>query len=113
MKIYCNDCEGIHDTVIYREHTGVVSPDGVWETHGHEVCENCYSEDIEEVTVCDLCGEWFVEEEIGEWHGHYCPTCVEMATEKLDEAVWKVRDDLQADIDTVQDLFAGIAVNLW
>lgn len=62
---YCEDCEEYHR-----------SEDGFTETtYGTLVCNNCRDRNY---TMCDECGEWYINDEVNSINGkYYCDGCVD------------------------------------
>ena len=111
---YCNDCEcEFEEPKEEREHHSELNGMGgiTWESFF--VCPNCGSDWIEEMTKCDLCGEWSRETKIF-GRPDVCDECRRDIEIKLID----IRDYVQAkgdinDYREADDIVMEIAEALW
>lgn len=85
----CNNCRSEFEepstkNIIAEEHLGISN---LFQTRTRldiDVCPNCGDEDLEEIQQCEICGEWFNEEELTDTTeyinggcGYCCDQCIQ------------------------------------
>lgn len=113
MRFFCNDCEAeFFEPKVAYEHRSELNGMGGITSEGFTVCPECGSDDIEEMSTCDLCKEekpkliWVGDKEV-------CKDCREWVLEKVDETRDRIGEHFSLDRLETDRLLLEIMEELW